>query len=545
MRHSHRRLLAIRGPALALLSITAVVMLVTWPQATLLTTHVGGHIDALFSVWRLSWIADSVASPHARVFDAPIFHPHRDTLAYSDAILLSGLLTAPFRWLGATPVTVYNVYLLSVFVASGFTAALLCQRLSGSWLAGIVGGVIFTAAPHRMEHFERLELVTSAAIPLAFYCWHVGSAQGSRRWFAAACVCVAIQWYLGMYHAVFLATVMPCLAIDWWTTDPRTKRRAIAGAATGTLLAALLIAPSLGPYFRARQEVGGRSASEVAAYSAELRNFVAVHPRNWLYGDHLSRYGAPERYFFPGSIALVLAVAGALVAPRKLAILYGATLVIAVEITLGNNGLLFPVLRDLGAPYNSLRSPARAGVVVLLPIAVLASLGAARLLGQMKRQTAALVTVALLAVLVVEYRMRPLLWNLAPSDALPWMPPANAVLLEYPLAPPGRFDLNIDAHYMVGRIGAWPKMLNGYSGHHPRDYMQLLEDMADFPSERALAAMAARGVTHIALHEGWMVDRYRPLVGTLITTPRLELVGGYDERDGEVAVFRVGSTRTR
>jgi hypothetical protein len=98
---------------------------------------------------------------------------------------------------------------------------------------------------------------------------------------------------------------------------------------------------------------------------------------------------------------------------------------------------------------------------------------------------------------------------------------------------------------MMGRIGSWPKMLNGYSGHYPRGYMELLEEMADFPSQRAIAAIADRGATHLAIHGGWLEARYRPLVELLIQTPQLELVGGYKERDGEVAVFRLDLAQLR
>jgi hypothetical protein len=544
MSHLRDRAMTALGPGAALVAIAGVVALVTWPQVALITTHVGGHVDALFSVWRLSWIADSLVSPERRVFDAPIFYPYRDTLAYSDSILLSGLLTAPLRWLGASPVSVYNVYLGFAFVMSGFTAALLCHRLTGSWPAAAIGGVIFTLNPHRMEHFERLELITSIAVPLAFYFWHVGTTTRSRRWFAAAALCVALQWYLGMYQAIFLATVLPSVAFSWWTLDRPVRRVAVEGFAAGTLVSALVIAPSTAPYLRARQEVGARSAGEMAMYSGEWRNFLGVHERNWLYGDRLASYGAPERYFFPGSAAAVLAGAGIALAPRSVALVYGAVLIGAIDLTLGNNGFLFPALREIAPPYLALRSPARAAVIVMLPLAVFASMTASRILRRTGATATLAITGLLLATLAAEYRMRPLLWSV-PPDRSPWAPPANAVLVEYPLGSPVRLDLNLDAHYMVARIGSWPKLLNGYSGNYPRGYIALLENTADFPSERAIAEMVFRGATHLVIHEVWLEDRYRGLVESLARMPQLEPLGVYEEQGGEIAVFRLGAARLR
>lgn len=307
---------------LACAIIIAAVVAVTWPQAISITNKIGGHTDALFSVWRLSWFADSGLSNDHHVFDAPIFYPYRDTLAYSDAILLSAVLTAPFRWLGCDPFVVYNSYLLISFIATGLMAALLCQAITGSWVAAAIGGIVFTVNPHRMEHFERLELITSFGIPLAFYCWHIAVQRRSTSRFVWVVLAVAVQWYLGMYHAVFLATVLPLLFLHWLTLDSATKLIAIKGTALGTLLTMAVVTPSIGPYMRARHDVGERDLSEVAVYSAEWSDFVAVHPRNVLYGDTLGRFGFNERHFFPGVLVTLLAVIGLILAPPVEAALY-------------------------------------------------------------------------------------------------------------------------------------------------------------------------------------------------------------------------------
>ena len=46
--------------ALALLSALTVIM--TWPQALHMSTRIPGHDDPLFSMWRLAWIAHAL--PH-------------------------------------------------------------------------------------------------------------------------------------------------------------------------------------------------------------------------------------------------------------------------------------------------------------------------------------------------------------------------------------------------------------------------------------------------------------------------------------------------
>ena len=52
-----------------------------WKGWRLPGTHLPGHSDALFSIWRLSWIAHAMARDPSHLFDANIFYPHTRTLA--------------------------------------------------------------------------------------------------------------------------------------------------------------------------------------------------------------------------------------------------------------------------------------------------------------------------------------------------------------------------------------------------------------------------------------------------------------------------------
>jgi hypothetical protein len=66
----------------------------TWPQV-LQPTAVLEHRDSWFNLWRLAWIAHQLPRDPAHLFDANIFFPERNTLAYSDPVILQGLLGAP------------------------------------------------------------------------------------------------------------------------------------------------------------------------------------------------------------------------------------------------------------------------------------------------------------------------------------------------------------------------------------------------------------------------------------------------------------------
>ena len=90
---------------------TLLSVVFTWPLAIGLAELAPAHFDPPFTAWRLGWIAHQIGHP-GHLFDGNIFWPDRRTLAYSDAVLLQGVLGAPLAALGANPNGIANVLIL-------------------------------------------------------------------------------------------------------------------------------------------------------------------------------------------------------------------------------------------------------------------------------------------------------------------------------------------------------------------------------------------------------------------------------------------------
>src|SRR5262245_8494424 len=138
--------------ASAIAFFTLLVVANSFPLILQSGNSIGQHGDSFFSVWRLAWVAHQLVADPWHLFDSNIFHPHRDTFAYSDAMLLPAVVLAPFNWIGVSPLVIYNATLLLAFLASAVAAFLLVRELTGSAPAGLIGGVIFAFSAHRFEH---------------------------------------------------------------------------------------------------------------------------------------------------------------------------------------------------------------------------------------------------------------------------------------------------------------------------------------------------------------------------------------------------------
>ena len=522
------------GPAVL---FTTLAVVNSWPLALAPATSIGAHGDSYFSVWRLAWVAHTLATGSNQVFDANIFYPEPNTLAYSDAMLLPAVFAAPLAWIGLPPVLIYNLVLLGAFVASGLAAFALVNWLTGSRAAGLLAGTIFAFAPHRMEHFDHLELQFAFWIPLAALAWHraVESKRIDAYLTVSALVCG--QLLSSIYHGMFLMTWLAVMTTAWFY---RRYRDAAVALACVLGPAALLLAVYSIPYLQSRAAVGERSATEVSTYSARPQDFVSAPDSNRLYG-WTSTFGANERHLFPGVAALALAIVGLAASRDRRVRIHAIGLAFALVLTLGTTAWLYSLLYEWVLPFRGLRVPARAGILVLLGMAVLAGAGLAWL-GK-RRPRAGWLPVAAVLLAAAEYASAP---HFVKVDApiSPWyrtlakLP--DVVVFEWPVTVPWRLHDMRDVRYMYRSLQHWQPLLNGYSGNYPLSYQTLLIEMRAFPYTSALNYLRRRGATVLVVHE---VPGVRPsfddALERLHREPGVHLIGqGLDAGD-RVAFFRL------
>ncbi len=493
--------------AAVILLFAALTAFMTYPQIRFMDDAVAlGEGDALFSVWRLAWVAHELPRDPLNLFNANIFYPEKGALAFSDSMIVPALMAAPLLWAGVPQLVSYNIIFLSGFALSGAGMFLLVRSLTGSTLAAILSGFIFAFLPYRYMHYSHLELQVSQWMPLCLWALHRTMKNGRVRDGLLTGFFLALQCLSCWYYGIFLCTFMVPLGVALLIGESGAKwKEAVRSLAAGAVLAAVLIIPMAIPYFAARKNVGERPEYEIRFYSAQPINYLAAHSQNVLFGERTARFAAQERELFMGIFVPLLALVGLWRPLSAARIAYAAGLLLAFDLSLGYNGALYPFLHDYVLPYRGLRVPARMAMVVGLALAILAGYGAARLLKKAASPVARGVVFGVMLLLVwTEYRSIPLLktvWT-KPSpiyDALPAH--TSNVLLELPLVQP---DISIEPIYMYFSTFHWNKLVNGYSGFSPPSYQYLHDDLEHFPDEVSLAVLRKRGTTHVIVHGAFM-----------------------------------------
>jgi hypothetical protein len=542
-----------RGQTLAAtLLFTLLTVVLTWPQAVYLATHARDHHDVYFNMWRLAWMANALTNPRLGLFDGNIFYPEPRTLTYSDAMVVEGLVGAPLFALGLPPVLIHNLLLLGAIVASATGIFVLARHLTGSAGAGVVAGVIFAFVPFRFEHYMHMEMQWTMWMPWAFWAMHrtfetSGASDGALeprgwRYGLLTGVFVSLQMLSSIYYGVFLivllglATALILLAerLSAW---PALIARFVPAA----IVVAVLCGAYARPYMETKKDVGGRGDREIMLYSARPSSYLVATPDNIVYGQMFAGRGRPERRLFPGALAVVLAIFGLFLRPparAPIVIAYLLGMVLAYEISLGLSGYTFRFLVERFEVFQGFRAIARLGIFVVFFLAVLAAFGYAAIASAANVPRRALLCFAI-AVLVVEYRVRPLHLIAYPNHA----PPLHAWLATQPRGVVAELPMPDDVPGTDPRVAYlstfhWQPILNGYSGFVPQSYLDRIHDVRGFPDEASIERLRRDGVRYLVV-QLW---RYRRdegvrVVDALTVRYGFRELGRFEDGTGQAAVF--------
>jgi hypothetical protein len=257
---------------LAFAAYLALAAAMTWPLAASPGTLLGGGLDPLLQSWILAWDAHALRTNPAGIWQAPIFFPYPDTLAYTDHHLAQLPIAAPVIWLTGNPALAHNLLVLLSYALSGLAVFLLAGEMLGenreqrtteprnhgtaepqnrrttertipdaqpssqalpatsdqpssivhrpsSALAAFVAGAAFAFCTFRMAQFVHLQMLQTAWLPLALLYLRRVLLPGTAgpRWRDALLLAlfVTVQCAAALYFSYFVALVLG-LYIGLW-----------------------------------------------------------------------------------------------------------------------------------------------------------------------------------------------------------------------------------------------------------------------------------------------------------------------------------------
>ena len=131
-------------------------------------------------------------------------------LAFSDHRLGVSLIATPLQWLGASPLTAYNVVFLATFPLCAIAGHILGFTFTGRHDAASISGLAFGFNPFRVTHRSHLELLAAFGMPLALAALHLYVREHRTKWLVAFALAVIVLGLSSTYYLLFLASSWRC-----------------------------------------------------------------------------------------------------------------------------------------------------------------------------------------------------------------------------------------------------------------------------------------------------------------------------------------------
>lgn len=367
---------------LAFIVFAVLAVVHTWPLASAPAT-LGrfDNKDTALNAWAILWVARALVIAPTQVLEGNIFHPEAHTVAFSEPVVIPGVLTIPVYLAGAGPLLAYNLSLLLGYVLSGLAMFWLVWGWTRRMLPALVAGSLFTFNAHSLVSMGHIQAIHAYGLPLLL----IGldgllRVDGRRLWHgllagAATAILALTSGYLTIFGITAALVVIAVRSPDLWQTVGQGRRlragaarehgpfqslgqgrRQHAGAArerdasqtvgqgshphsraarehhggawrplltaglAGTVLAGLCLYPVLRVYQAVRERHGVvRSLDLVAQMSANGPAYLATPARvhEWWARDVYASQ-APRDSLFPGVLAVSLALVGVVAWPGAL-----------------------------------------------------------------------------------------------------------------------------------------------------------------------------------------------------------------------------------
>ncbi|RPH87196.1 MAG: hypothetical protein EHM75_06145 [Desulfobacteraceae bacterium] len=291
---------------LALFLYSCLTLIMTYPAVLRLKVAIiGDYVDSFLNTWIIAWgIRKITRGEWSSLFDANIFFPYKNTLAYSEHLLGVALTAIPIQLGFDDPLVTFNVSVLISFVLTAMGMYLLVWYLTGNGYAAFFSGLLFSFFPWRIAHLAHLQLLSAQWLPLTFLFLHKSIKTFSYGSLLGAALFFILQFYSCGYYGLFLALFVVVFMVLALREAGTGRYRLLGRFGLFFLISFPIILPAYLPYWKLKKDFGFfRPFGEVVFFSADFASFLSTPIQNQLWGSLLAGFEKPEGDLFMGLIA--------------------------------------------------------------------------------------------------------------------------------------------------------------------------------------------------------------------------------------------------
>lgn len=481
----------------------------------------------LFNQWTVWWNADRAAEGFSNYWNAPIFVPSEIAFALSEAQPTTAVV-APVVWTSKSRALPYNLYLLTMLVANGWAGSLLIRGLTRNRWAGLCGGAALLLLPfvHWQLGVLQLTQLSGILLTLHFLIQFLTDYRMKDALLAGVAIgfCYLSCNYFGYQLCLTLLFALPVLLAK----RCHLSRLATGGVVSVVVASTIILPIALTQLSASSQQSWDRRDETVTRLSAVQDDYFRAVWRGPLSDSSKQKARFP---LSPGLACSTLAVIGAVVGlrrreTRRVTLFLLLFLVVAAQLSLGPRWVFlgqrpFDCLAEWLPGLSAMRSPHRFAVLVQVSCVLLASLSFVRVNsgetadGNVAAKTVpqALPTrwqhvpkwglVALYCGVFIEWwPQQPGLYAMPEYEQQrPWIEWVRTetrpddIVAHLPF-PSGRSVSNYEDTTVAMLWSTYHKrrLVNGYSGFFPKEFVRLKADVQSFPADKSIVELRMAGV---------------------------------------------------
>lgn len=521
---------------LSLLLFFIAAIYITYPLVFHIGSLVTGFGDELVIAWIQNWVIHALLTNPLSLFEANIYFPYHNTLAFSETFIVTSILAMPVRFLSGQPISTVNFTLISSILLLGFSIYLLCFYLTKDFLASLFTGMMVIFSPAVLDYSVHLQLLSVECVPLSILFFLHFIKTKRTLFLGIALIFFLLQFYNSLLPSffIFFSLVTFCLFLI------RPYRKKVREYVTKTNILLLLITgafmlPIAIPYLSVSQEFH---------YVRDIRDTIhfALQPEDFLYPGNRTQLNTflmntfpTNRYsenseFKPGYLGVIFSLLALFtiiyciryfkkntvyVNSFFIVALIGLILSLGPALHLARHTVHIPFIVPL--PYfifyyllpgfNGVRESGSWNMLFIIAIAVTIALVLHTLLFKRSRTITYLVYLFLFIGIIIE--LSPLkLYPIMQKDNFPkvysWLATTNpnTNIIELPI-----YNWNMQPfteHEMFreyfGTVD-FRRTANGYTGFSPPPWQTFLITMdSTFPSKKAVTELKTLGITDVIIH---------------------------------------------
>lgn len=247
---------------------TLITLIITWPLIFKMNSLIIDPYDGLLITWFLNWDIHALLRGFhdfhewVNFFNANIFYPYKNTLAFSEYMLPQAILASPFVLFFNEPLLAYNINFLLGFIFSGTSLFYLFYHLTKKTNVAIACSSLFTLSIVHLNYMSHLQLFNIWPLIFSIHCL-------ISRHYKLFVLTVIIST---LTTPLFLYFLLPIVFLD-----VIINRKEVLKLSFHTLIALVILLPFLAPYFLvSRQFNYKRPINDAIHFSLQIPDLANI-----------------------------------------------------------------------------------------------------------------------------------------------------------------------------------------------------------------------------------------------------------------------------